>query len=76
MFNLKVREFKDDIINYINASVDIPAEVKFLALKDICHQLETAANNQIVLEKQERNRKRKEAETEPDKECGEDEQSA
>lgn len=73
MFNLKVREFKDDIINYINASVDIPAEVKFLALKDICYQLETAANNQIVLEKQERNRKRKEAETEPDKEGGEDE---
>lgn len=73
MFNLKVREFKDDIINYINASVDIPTEVKFLALKDICYQLETVANNQIVLEKQERNRKRKEAETEPDKEGGEDE---
>lgn len=73
MFNLKVREFRDDIINYVNASADIPLEVKFLALKDICHQLETVANNQIVLEKQERNRQRKETETEPDKECGEDE---
>ncbi len=73
MFNLKVREFKDDIINYINASVDIPAEVKFLALKDICHQLETAANNQVALERQERNRQRKETETEPDEDGGEDE---
>ena len=73
MFNLKVREFKDDIINYINASVDIPAEVKFLAVKDICHQLETAANNQVALERQERNRQRKETETEQGKEGGEDE---
>lgn len=73
MFNLKVREFKDDIINYINASVDIPAEVKFLALKEICNQLETAANNQVALERQERNRQRKETETEQGKEGGEDE---
>lgn len=73
MFNLKVREFRDDIINYVNASADIPVEVIFLVLKDICNQLETAANNQVALEKQERNRQRKETETEPDKECGEDE---
>lgn len=71
MFNLKVREFKDDIINYINASADIPAEVKYLALKDVCNQLETAANNQVILEKQERVRKKKEADQ--DKEVGNDE---
>ena len=40
MVNAKIREFENDIINFINASVDIPIEVKHLVLKDILHQVE------------------------------------
>ena len=47
MVNAKIREFENDIINFINASVDIPIEVKHLVLKDILHQVEAEANRHV-----------------------------
>ena len=52
MNNLIIRQFRNDIINYINAS-DIPVEIKYLAIKDICNQLEAEANRQVYVEQQE-----------------------
>lgn len=48
MVNAKIREFENDIINYINASSDVPIEVKHLVLKDILHQVEAEANRNII----------------------------
>lgn len=52
MVNAKIREFENDIINYINASSDVPIEVKHLVLKDILHQVETEANRNIIAERE------------------------
>lgn len=52
MINAKIREFENDIINFINASSDIPVEVKHLVLRDICNQLEKEADKQVVAERQ------------------------
>jgi hypothetical protein len=52
MVNAKIREFENDIINYINASSDVPIEVKHLVLKDILHQVETEANRNIIAEQE------------------------
>lgn len=52
MVNAKIREFENDIINYINASSDVPIEVKHLVLKDILHQVETEANRRIIAEQE------------------------
>lgn len=49
MLNLKTREFRNNITNYINSS-DIPVEVKYLAIKDICNQLGSEANKAVVQE--------------------------
>ena len=50
--NAKIREFENDIINFINASVDIPIEVKHLVLKDILHQVEAEANRHVIAERE------------------------
>ena len=47
MVNAKIREFENDIINFINASVDIPIEVKHLVLKDILHQVFVLSLHQL-----------------------------
>jgi hypothetical protein len=52
MVNAKIREFENDIINYINAKSDIPIEVKNLVLKDILHQVEAEANRHIIAEQE------------------------
>lgn len=52
MVNAKIREFENDIINFINASVDIPIEVKHLVLKDILHQVEEEANRHVIAERE------------------------
>ncbi len=63
MVNAKIREFENDIINYINASSDVPIEVKHLVLKDILHQVETEANRNIIAE-QEKAKEKNEKESE------------
>lgn len=52
MVNAKIREFENDIINFINASSDVPIEVKHLVLKDILHQVEMEANRHIIAERE------------------------
>lgn len=59
MSNLEIREFSQAIINFINSS-SLPVEVKRLALADILHQLDSAANTAIHGEIVERDRKEKE----------------
>lgn len=59
MGNLEIREFSQAIINFINSS-SLPVEVKRLALADILHQLDSAANTAIQGEIVERDRKEKE----------------
>lgn len=59
MSNLEIREFSQAIINFINSS-SLPVEVKRLALADILHQLDSAANTAIQGEIVERDRKEKE----------------
>jgi hypothetical protein len=63
MVNAKIREFENDIINYINASSDVPIEVKHLVLKDILHQVEAEANRNIIAE-QEQAKEKNEKESE------------
>lgn len=52
MVNAKIREFENDIINYINANSDIPIEVKHLVIKDILHQVEAEANRHVIAERE------------------------
>ena len=59
MVNAKIREFENDIINYINASSDVPIEVKHLVLKDILHQVETEANRNIIAEQEKAKEKKR-----------------
>lgn len=58
MVNAKIREFENDIINYINASSDVPIEVKHLVLKDILHQVEAEANRNIIAEQEQAKEKK------------------
>lgn len=60
MINAKIREFENDIINFINASEDIPVEVRHLVLRDICNQLEKEADKQVVAERQLEQKKKSE----------------
>ncbi len=60
MINAKIREFENDIINFINASEDIPVEVRHLVLRDICNQLEKEADKQVVAERQLEKKKKSE----------------
>lgn len=52
MVNAKIREFENNIINFINASSDVPIEVKHLVLKDILHQVEAEANRHVIDERE------------------------
>ncbi len=58
MINAKIREFENDIINYINANSDIPIEVKHLVLKDILSQVEVEANRHVIAEREQMKEKR------------------
>lgn len=61
--NLKIREFKQSIANFVNAS-ELPIEVKLLVLTDLARQAETMANAQIKKEIAERDKKESEPEDE------------
>lgn len=47
--NLKIREFKITLSNYIN-EIDLPEEVKRMVLKEIYAEIEKKANDAILLE--------------------------
>ena len=49
MDNYDIRMFRNSILSYINQS-PLPAEVKFLAVKDIASQLEAEANKAVMQE--------------------------
>lgn len=61
--NLKIREFKQNIVNFINAS-DLPIEVKSMVLADLSSQAAIMANEQIKKEIAERDKKESEPENE------------
>lgn len=65
MSNLEIREFSQAIINFINSSA-LPVEVKRLALSDIMHQLDSAANTILQNEIAERDRLANEEKEEQD----------
>lgn len=50
MINAKIREFENDIINYVNLCGDVPIEAKYLVFKDILQQIKEEANRQVTVE--------------------------
>ena len=63
MINAKIREFENDIINYVNLCGDVPIEAKYLVFKDILNQIKEEANRQVTVE-QDKMRIEKERESE------------
>lgn len=52
MINVKIREFENDIINYVNACEDVPIEAKYLVFKDILQQIKEEANRHVIAERE------------------------
>ena len=52
MINAKIREFENDIINYVNLCEDVPIEAKYLVFKDILQQIKKEANRQVTVERE------------------------
>lgn len=52
MINAKIREFENDIINYVNLCGDVPIEAKYLVFKDILYQIKEEANRQVTVERE------------------------
>ena len=52
MINVKIREFENDIINYVNLCEDVPIEAKDLVFKDILQQIKEEANKQVTVERE------------------------
>ena len=52
MINAKIREFENDIINYVNLCGDVPIEDKYLVFKDILQQIKEEANRQVTVERE------------------------
>jgi hypothetical protein len=52
MINAKIREFENDIINYVNLCGDVPIEAKYLVFKDILYQIKEEANRQVTAEQE------------------------
>lgn len=52
MINVKIREFENDIINYVNLCEDVPIEAKYLVFKDILQQIKEEANKQVTVERE------------------------
>lgn len=63
MINAKIREFENDIINYVNLCEDVPIEAKYLVFKDILNQIKKEANRHVAAE-QDQMRIEKERESE------------
>lgn len=57
MNSLEIREFEQVIVNLFNGC-GLPMEVKRLILNDIAGQINRAADNQINVELEERNREK------------------
>lgn len=55
MINAKIREFENDIINYVNLCEDVPIEAKYLVFKDILQQIKEEANRQVTVEREKMN---------------------
>lgn len=55
MINAKIREFENDIINYVNLCEDVPIEAKYLVFKDILNQIKEEANRHIAAEQEQMN---------------------
>ena len=49
MINVKICEFENDIINYVNLCEDVPIEAKYLVFKDILQQIKEEANRQVTV---------------------------
>ena len=52
MINAKIREFENDIINYVNLCEDVPIEAKYLVVKDILQQIKEEANRHVTAERE------------------------
>jgi hypothetical protein len=52
MINVKICEFENDIINYVNLCEDVPIEAKYLVFKDILQQIKEEANRQVTVERE------------------------
>lgn len=52
MINAKIREFENDIINYVNLCEDVLIEAKYLVFKDILQQIKEEANRQVTVERE------------------------
>jgi hypothetical protein len=52
MINAKIREFENDIINYVNLCEDVPIEAKYLVFKDILQQIKEEANRHVIAERE------------------------
>nr|DAV59296.1 MAG TPA: hypothetical protein [Caudoviricetes sp.] len=52
MINVKIREFENDIINYVNLCEDVPIEAKYLVFKDILQQIKEESNRQVTVERE------------------------
>ena len=55
MINAKIREFENDIINYVNACENVPIEAKYLVFKDILNQIKEEANRHVAAEQEQMN---------------------
>ena len=52
MINAKIREFENDIINYVNLCGDVPIGAKYLVFKDILYQIKEEANRHVTVERE------------------------
>ena len=52
MINAKIREFENDIINYVNLCGDVPIEAKYLVFQDILSQIKEEANRHVTVERE------------------------
>lgn len=59
--SLAIREFEQSILNYVRGS-PLPSEVKRLALREICGELEIEAVHEIKIEITKRDQEEKYAE--------------
>jgi hypothetical protein len=65
MDDLKIREFKNNIINYMNHT-DLPLEVKRLVLSEILHETTQIVNNDITALINNLKKEKEETKTDPE----------
>jgi hypothetical protein len=65
MDDLKIGEFKNNIINYMNHT-DLPLEVKRLVLSEILHETTQIVNNDITALINNLKKEKEEAKTDPE----------